>query len=287
MSSQRRKNAPSASSATPAATASITTSHALPSPSNPHSATPPNQSSFLARSQELQQSLTCTVCTSIFSDPVTLSCGHSFCMNCLRRSGKPPAPFACYVCKQFTAPATYSVSFCLRDAANSFAECGECTAPKDSASRKRDGSQPKTVTFSTPPAASSVSRSFGLLRLGWIANADIATVCNLVGLLICILLSFHLLRDFVFASSSSSSSSSGSDALRFANNDAYALYDKQRSLVFEAMKAGESARGSSGSSGDGQDGDSESSFIEDACSVIWSILCLAGNIIVLIIRSGP
>jgi hypothetical protein len=83
--------------------------------------------------------------------------------------------------------------------------------------------RPYVVRSSTPPAASSVSRSFGLLRLGWIANADVATVCNLVGLLICGLLSFYLLRDFAFASSSSSGSSSGSDALRFANNDAYAL----------------------------------------------------------------
>jgi hypothetical protein len=86
---------------------------------------------------------------------------------------------------------------------------------------------PYVVRSSTTPAASSVSRSFDLLRLGWIFNADIATVCNVVGLVICGLLSFYLLRDFAFASSSSSgsgsSSSSGIDTLHFANNDAYAL----------------------------------------------------------------
>ena len=66
------------------------------------------------------------------------------------------------------------------------------------------------------------------------------------------------------------------------------------------MKAGESVRssgsgssgggsgggGGSSSSGGSQDAESEGSFMQDAGSVIWSILCFAGNIIALIIQGS-
>ncbi|XP_068099870.1 nuclear factor 7, brain-like [Hyperolius riggenbachi] len=34
---------------------------------------------------DLTESLTCCICTDIFRNPVTLPCGHSFCMDCVRR----------------------------------------------------------------------------------------------------------------------------------------------------------------------------------------------------------
>ncbi|XP_068099863.1 uncharacterized protein [Hyperolius riggenbachi] len=33
----------------------------------------------------LTERLTCCICTNVFTDPVTLPCGHSFCMYCVRR----------------------------------------------------------------------------------------------------------------------------------------------------------------------------------------------------------
>ncbi|XP_068099871.1 nuclear factor 7, brain-like [Hyperolius riggenbachi] len=34
---------------------------------------------------DLTESLTCCICYDIFRNPVTLPCGHSFCMDCVRR----------------------------------------------------------------------------------------------------------------------------------------------------------------------------------------------------------
>lgn len=33
--------------------------------------------------KELGQVLTCTLCRRLFTDPVTLTCGHSFCKGCI------------------------------------------------------------------------------------------------------------------------------------------------------------------------------------------------------------
>jgi hypothetical protein len=35
---------------------------------------------------EVMELLECTVCTELLLDPVTTSCGHTFCRACLRQS---------------------------------------------------------------------------------------------------------------------------------------------------------------------------------------------------------
>lgn len=36
----------------------------------------------------LEKHLSCSICLDIFEDPVTTSCGHSFCKNCLQRNSQ-------------------------------------------------------------------------------------------------------------------------------------------------------------------------------------------------------
>ncbi|XP_027693066.1 E3 ubiquitin-protein ligase TRIM11-like [Vombatus ursinus] len=44
---------------------------------------------------ELQKKITCSICRSYFSEPVTVGCGHSFCRACLSWSWRIGAPAFC------------------------------------------------------------------------------------------------------------------------------------------------------------------------------------------------
>uniref|UniRef100_A0A8C5MSJ1 Uncharacterized protein n=1 Tax=Leptobrachium leishanense TaxID=445787 RepID=A0A8C5MSJ1_9ANUR len=37
-------------------------------------------------SADLRDELTCTICTDIYTDPVTLPCGHNYCQHCIKRT---------------------------------------------------------------------------------------------------------------------------------------------------------------------------------------------------------
>ncbi|XP_074132163.1 tripartite motif-containing protein 64-like [Sminthopsis crassicaudata] len=51
--------------------------------------------------QKVQTDLTCSICRSYFSEPVTLHCGHSFCRECLCSCWRPATlAFSCPECKQ-------------------------------------------------------------------------------------------------------------------------------------------------------------------------------------------
>ncbi|XP_068944354.1 probable E3 ubiquitin-protein ligase TRIML1 [Petaurus breviceps papuanus] len=51
--------------------------------------------------QGLQGEITCSICRSYFSEPVTISCGHSFCRTCLSWSWRLGAtPSSCPECRQ-------------------------------------------------------------------------------------------------------------------------------------------------------------------------------------------
>uniref|UniRef100_A0A6I8MZE9 RING-type domain-containing protein n=1 Tax=Ornithorhynchus anatinus TaxID=9258 RepID=A0A6I8MZE9_ORNAN len=47
----------------------------------------------------LQEELTCSVCMEYFIDPVTITCGHSFCQICLLRYLEDQMSYSCPECR--------------------------------------------------------------------------------------------------------------------------------------------------------------------------------------------
>ena len=78
-----------------------------PGPAEPDSdgeASPREQTSLSMDSAGPPPDFTCSVCSDILLDPVSLHCGHSFCQLCLagvwQSSGRlPAARLACPVCR--------------------------------------------------------------------------------------------------------------------------------------------------------------------------------------------
>lgn len=59
-----------------------------------------NDEDITDRPSLLETDLTCPVCKDLFRDPVVLSCGHSFCGECLEASWKHQNPNTCPVCRK-------------------------------------------------------------------------------------------------------------------------------------------------------------------------------------------
>nr|XP_014339582.1 PREDICTED: zinc-binding protein A33-like [Latimeria chalumnae] len=56
-----------------------------------------------AANVNLEEDLTCSICYEIFTDPVTLQCGHNFCKKCVCEYWKQSCTRSCSICR---APST-------------------------------------------------------------------------------------------------------------------------------------------------------------------------------------
>ncbi|XP_059193390.1 nuclear factor 7, brain-like [Centropristis striata] len=66
--------------------------------------------------------LSCHVCSETFRDPVSLSCGHSFCSSCLKKFWEQTKNKNCPICKTKSLIDEPAVNLSLKDLADSFAE---------------------------------------------------------------------------------------------------------------------------------------------------------------------
>ncbi|KAI4889209.1 hypothetical protein NFI96_024374 [Prochilodus magdalenae] len=68
----------------------------------------------------LEQDLSCPVCFEIFTDPVILSCSHSFCGTCLQMSWEQSLGRDCPVCRRRAARDDVQINLALRNACESY-----------------------------------------------------------------------------------------------------------------------------------------------------------------------
>ncbi len=66
-----------------------------------------------------EDDLSCPVCTEVFRDPVLLSCGHSFCRQCITDPRTSKRAIRCLVCQQVSPQSPVS-NLCLRDTCESY-----------------------------------------------------------------------------------------------------------------------------------------------------------------------
>ncbi|XP_062274165.1 nuclear factor 7, brain-like [Scomber scombrus] len=64
--------------------------------------------------------LSCHVCSETFRDPVSLSCGHSFCSSCLQKFWEQAKNQNCPICKRTFSKDRPYVNFSLKELADSF-----------------------------------------------------------------------------------------------------------------------------------------------------------------------
>uniref|UniRef100_A0A672YIS5 Uncharacterized protein n=1 Tax=Sphaeramia orbicularis TaxID=375764 RepID=A0A672YIS5_9TELE len=71
--------------------------------------------------EELESFLSCHVCSEMFRDPVSLSCNHRFCSNCLKEFWEQTKNENCPICKRKSSKDFLIVDFALKELADSFA----------------------------------------------------------------------------------------------------------------------------------------------------------------------
>uniref|UniRef100_A0A3Q3EVZ9 Tripartite motif-containing protein 35-like n=1 Tax=Labrus bergylta TaxID=56723 RepID=A0A3Q3EVZ9_9LABR len=79
---------------------------------------------------KLEKDLSCPVCLDIFKDPVTLSCFHNFCKDCLQNSWKEKENKECPLCKRRHSK-DIPLDFALKNLCESFVQERDQRASED------------------------------------------------------------------------------------------------------------------------------------------------------------
>nr|XP_019947259.1 PREDICTED: E3 ubiquitin-protein ligase TRIM11-like [Paralichthys olivaceus] len=98
----------------------------------------------------VEETLKCPVCQDVFTDPVTLPCGHDFCLTCIQTvwetDGRDEGPHFCPECQIFLpSEATLEINTTLQTKVKDFATDRPSTAQLQAAALSRAPKSPSTV----------------------------------------------------------------------------------------------------------------------------------------------
>lgn len=70
-----------------------------------------------------EEQVHCSICLDVFTNPVSIPCGHNFCVNCIRGYWSTSVLYQCPMCKKtfYKQPDT-SINTVLREIAEQFKE---------------------------------------------------------------------------------------------------------------------------------------------------------------------
>ncbi|XP_041652507.1 uncharacterized protein LOC121515677 [Cheilinus undulatus] len=86
----------------------------------------------------------CSICLDVFTDPVSLSCGHNFCQNCITRHWKSKAPYRCPNCKEmFSTRPQLKINTFIKEMSAQFRQSAQ--QKSSSSSSERQVSKPGEV----------------------------------------------------------------------------------------------------------------------------------------------
>uniref|UniRef100_A0A3B3V0N3 Tripartite motif-containing protein 35-like n=1 Tax=Poecilia latipinna TaxID=48699 RepID=A0A3B3V0N3_9TELE len=78
-----------------------------------------------------EEDLCCPVCQDVFTDPVVLSCSHSFCKECLKNWWREEPARECPVCKRRSSREELTLNLALKNLCESFLQQRDQRIPTD------------------------------------------------------------------------------------------------------------------------------------------------------------